>query len=664
MRRTLSYAFHGKFPAVQRFQECSRILTRLFSSEAKDTEVDAPEAKKLGRARTKPSLRRQNSYVVLSKGGRVSFRRMKNGPKRDIALVDSFLRRRKLGALVRTVHKAVENNTVIDPIRCEKIIFLLMENSRMHDMTSLVTLDTFHVTLRALLLIMNPLLLSGRAELVYKLLEKIPGKSLQLYYPEFMTSLEKAKARRKLSNTPLTSSESRGFNNLERILKTVKLQMRMENDDDNDDDGTKTDDWTQRNMTPAKVREKKLEFLMKLAGSRYLDVNNFFVEDRRCPQAPNLEFNDLSKILEKQGEAPLLFNSTCWPIDKHAYSRRNGNIMEELLQAKQRQLDEKEGGNRDFPSIISISIGTPDNPNMASSIWKAGEIDFEDTSSEHYDGLEESNDFYDDENDDGHYDDNFGDEEEDIILKDDVHNEYDVTETIMNDKERLKELFLGKYLAESSFKPLFDDSAWREDDWDFEDDDDDDDIDEVEERAYQMLDPVFRKVESSAAREAAGKAYHFKEMIHYWGGTATRLPPGFTDLTSSIEQWEIANGTYGTDKAVRFTDDWERYKKLLKDPEYTNYTLEGPLASVFSSTAPTVNATADADGVNDVGNDSARTNTVPTTPIVSQVNNAHVPPKSASVAVTTASEVEEESGPCSVPAVPIKSSEWDKDDAN
>ena len=92
----------------------------------------------------------------------VSFHRVRSGPKRYITLLDSHLRRKKLDALVRTAHKALASDTVIDPKRCEGILLLLLENSRIYDAESLVKADTFHVSARSFLLIMNPLIAGNK----------------------------------------------------------------------------------------------------------------------------------------------------------------------------------------------------------------------------------------------------------------------------------------------------------------------------------------------------------------------------------------------------------------------------------------------------------------------------------------------------------------------
>ena len=623
MRRSLTLVLCQALP--RRIQECPYMFSRFFSSDTGDTYIDNSQKNKTGRTRNKPASAQHSSHYQFSKGRRVSFHRMLKGPRRYIALLDSHMRRNKLDAAVRTAHKALNSDIVISSERCERILMLLLENHRLYDAESLVRVDSFHVSVRSLLLIMNPLIVSGRAELVLKLFNKISRKHTFIFYPEFKRNFHRAMRRRLDSNTQLFPNEEMALQHFSDKLKKVKWEIRYR-DNTSVDSGDKINGWETNECTPISVRVKKKRYLEKLAGSRYLDVNNYFVEDRTFPSAPDMKFRDLSSALEEQGGMPLLFNSAFWSSNGQAYERRNLNEMEELLRAKQEQLDKRDEGDGNLPPVIAISIGTPGNPNMASSIWKSNEDNFEDSDNEYYD--------------DGTEEENFEDDGEQNELDD---------EWSINDESELME-----FLSEI---PLFSElNSARGNDknglvlgtYDLEDD--------IEEKAYMMLHPVFRTEGegSSATRESASKAYAFKEMIHYYGGAVTRLPPGFKDLTTSIEEMEKEAGIFGTDKAFRFNEKWERYLKNLKDPAYTTIAEED--VSKLPHKAPIT--------VDEITKTSASPSTQPSASFIQKSSSS---PKITSTAVTTTLTANKGStGTPSIPTFPSEhdSNNSDKDDVD
>ena len=541
-------------------------FSRYFCSGFKTT-TPLPESaavtKGTGRTRrTSYAAQRQRSNQSSSlKGRRVSFHRMSRGPKRYLALLDSHLRHEKVNALVRVAHKALENGTFIDHYRSERIIDLLIEKSRMYDIESLVKWgksDLFCVSLKSLLLVITPLLLSGRAFLIGQLLEDVDEKSLQLYYHTFKNSVHRAKLRRLRSNTRLSGSEIEGYLRINQILHKAYLKLQSSPNMYNDDMGTHSDDDDgEEEEASSSSSSNRKAMMMKLSsslgGSNYHNVNNFYVEDRSFPGAPNLEFNDLTNILEKQDQDGmyLLFNSSLWP-SKESYESRNEDIVQAQFRAKREKEQREQEG--DLPSVIAITIGTPGHPNMASSLWKANENDFEEG----------------DEHDDDEGDECESEENEQYDGEEDGEYEIDVNEI-------LREVIQGE--------------GWsiQGEGWDTHEYENDDEHDEQahydDEEGYRMLDPVFRTEGegSSATRESAARDYAFKQMVHYYGCATTRVPPDYKDLTAAFEEMEKANGTFGTDKAVRFTSAWESYKNNLSNLKGSNSTEPVSLSSDFPS---------------------------------------------------------------------------------
>ena len=214
-----------------------------------------------------------------------------------------------MDAALRITLKAMHDGTLLCQTRSDRLISLLTEYMRVHDLEKLLQHNDFLISQRSLLNLVKPLILSGKVEILSQIMQKKEPESYENSYRHLISAIRLATIRRDQSNSQLTPSEVRGFREVHSTLELIKLRL-----------GASRGGGGASNANSFKVHNGEKE-----------NEPSYLVEDRESPVAPNLKMGDLTSMLMRQNDVYILYDAELW--SNTAYRTRNGDIVSNMFKA-------------------------------------------------------------------------------------------------------------------------------------------------------------------------------------------------------------------------------------------------------------------------------------------------------------------------------------------